>query len=277
MNTILRNRKEAGGRLALELTEYVERPETIVLGLARGGVPVAHEIAKKLHLPLDVCLVKKLGLPWNREVAVGVVAEEALLHNYTGSITILDEKKPQLYGLDRETVRAMAAMAKAELRWRDRCYRHYRPMMSISNRIVIVVDDGIGTGLTMQAAVKVLRKHLPQKIIVAAPIVSTGAIERLKTEVDDIISLVTPQWGAISFWYKDYHPISDREVCNLLSQKTPIGSENSNNEVVPYPYRESESTVFPTDLKNSAIENPSAVMATVATQNHRSKAIVTNR
>lgn len=226
MNTILRDRKEAGSRLALELTEYVARPETIVLGLARGGVPVAHEVAEKLHLPLDVCLVKKLGLPWNREVAVGVVAEEALLHNYTGSITILDEKKPQLYGLDRETLREMAATAKAELRWRDRCYRHYRPMMSISNRTVIIVDDGMATGLTMHAAVKVLRQHLPQKIIVAAPVASMGAIESLKSEVDDIISLVTPQWGAISFWYKDYRPISDREVCNLLSQETCIDSNN---------------------------------------------------
>ena len=226
MNTIFRNRKEAGSTLALELAAYVDRPETIVLGLARGGVPVAHEIAKKLHLPLDVCLVKKLGLPWNREVAVGVVAEEALLHNYTGNITIIDEKKTQLYGLDRETIKEMAASAKAELRWRDRTYRRYRPMMSISNRIVIVVDDGIATGLTMQAAVKVLRKHLPRKIIVAAPVASIGAIESLKTEVDDIISLVTPQWGAISFWYKDYNSISDRQICDLLSQETRIDSDD---------------------------------------------------
>lgn len=276
MNTILRDRKEAGCRLALELAAYVERPETIVLGLARGGVPVAHEIAKKLQLPLDVCLVKKLGLPWKPEVAIGVVAEEALLHNYTGSITIIDEKKPQLYGLDSQTVREMAATAKAELRWRDRCYRNYRPMMSISNRIVILVDDGVATGLTMHAAVKVLRQHLPQKIIVVTPVASMGAIESLKTQVDEIICLVTPQCGAISFWYKDYHQISDREVCDLLSQETCINSEVSKDKVVPYPYRD-RSLTSPIDLAELAVEIPSALTATEESQNHSSKPIVATR
>lgn len=224
MNTILRNRKEAGCRLASELTAYLNHPQAIVLGLARGGVPVAYEIAKNLNLPLDVCLVKKLGLPWNTEVAVGVVAEDTLLPNYTGTITIVDEKKPQLYGLDQETINAIAATAKAELQWRDRCYRHYRPMVSISDRIVIVVDDGIATGMTMRAVVKILQQHQPQKIIIAAPIASKCAIKQLKSEVDDIICLVTPQYGAISLWYKDYRQISDQVVCDLLSQETQIDS-----------------------------------------------------
>ena len=226
MNTILQDRQEAGSRLASKLTAYFNHPQAIVLGLPRGGVPVAHEVARILNLPLDVCLVKKLGLPWKREVAVGVVAEDSLLPNYTGNITIIDEKKPQLYGLDGETLKAIAATAKAELQWRDRTYRHYRPMLPISERIVIVVDDGIATGLTMRAVVKILHQHQPQKIIIVAPIASRDAIEQLRSDVDEIICLVTPQFGAISLWYRDYCQISDRVVCDLLSQETQIVSNN---------------------------------------------------
>ena len=176
MNTVLLDRKEAGHRLAQKLIAYAGHPQGVVLGLPRGGVPVAYEIASNLHLPLDVCLVRKIGLPQNPEVAVGAVAEDALFHDYSGNITIIDRNTAQIHGLDKDRLQAIAARVKAELRWRDNCYRHHRPMLPISDRIIILVDDGIATGLTMHAAVKVLQQHQPQKIIIATPVASTEAI-----------------------------------------------------------------------------------------------------
>jgi len=219
MNTVLPNRKEAGRRLAEKLIAYVNHPQAIVLGLPRGGVPVAYEIAKNLHLPLDVCLVKKLGLPQNPEVAMGAVAEDALLPDHNGEIAIIDRNTAQMHGVNRETQNAIAAKIKAELRWRDKCYRNYRPMAQIYDRVVIVVDDGIATGLTMHAAVKVLQQHQPEKIIIATGVISMSAIQQLKTEVEEIIALVVPEnFYAVGFWYEDFPQVSDLEVCNLLSQ-----------------------------------------------------------
>ncbi len=221
MNIVLPNRKEAGRRLAEKLTAYVNHPQAIVLGLPRGGVPVAYEIAKNLNLPLDVCLVRKLGLPKNPEIAVGAVAESALVHDYSGNITIIDENTAQIHGVNQEQIRAIAARAKAELRWRDRCYRNFRPMLKIRGRTVILVDDGIATGLTMHAAVTVLQQHQPEKIIIAIPVASLSAIKQLKTQVDDITCLITPKYcKAVGFCYEDFTPITDQEVCDLLSQET---------------------------------------------------------
>ncbi len=221
MKTLLSNRKEAGRRLAEKLTAYFNHPQAIVLGLPRGGVPVAYEIAQTLNLPLDVCLVKKLGIPQNAEVAMGAIAEDALIHDYNGNITIIDKNTTQIQGINGEQIIAIAARAKAELRWRDRCYRKFRPMLKIRDRIVILVDDGIATGLTMHAAVTVLRQHQPEKIIIAAPVASISAIEQLKTQVDDITCLITPKYfHAVGFWYEDFTQITDREVCDLLSLET---------------------------------------------------------
>lgn len=221
MNVVLPNRKEAGRRLAEKLTAYINHPQAIVLGLPRGGVPVAYEIARTLNLPLDVCLVRKLGTPQNSELAMGAIAEDALLHNYSGDITIIDDNTTQIHGVDREQIKAIAARAKAELRWRDRCYRNFRPMLKIRDRVIILVDDGIATGLTMHAAVTVLQQHQPEKIIIAAPVASNRAIEQLKTQVDDITCLITSKYfKAVGFWYEDFSQITDREVCDLLSQET---------------------------------------------------------
>ena len=218
MKNMLLNRQEAGYRLAQKLIAYQNHPQGVILGLPRGGVPVAYEIAHELHLPLDVCLVRKLGLPQNPEVAVGAVAEDALLHNYSGNITIVDRDTAQIHQIDHQQIQAIAAKVKAELRWRDNCYRHCRPMAQIRDRIVIVVDDGIATGLTMHAAVKVLQKHQPQKIIIATPVASPSAIQQLKPEVDEIVCLFTPQhFNAVSVWYQDFQQVSDQEVCDLLS------------------------------------------------------------
>jgi putative phosphoribosyl transferase len=219
MNVVFPNRREAGRKLAEQLTAYANHPQAIVLGLPRGGVPVAYEIAKNLNLPLDVCLVKKLGLPYSSETAMGAIAEDALIHDYCGNITIIDENTTQVHGVNAEQIKAIAAQAKAELKWRDECYRHCRPMLKIREHIVIIVDDGLATGLTMHAAVTALQQHQPQKIIMATPVASSQAIKQLETQVDEIMCLVVPEnFRAVGFWYEDFKPTTDQEVCDLLSQ-----------------------------------------------------------
>lgn len=219
MNVVFPNRREAGQKLAEKLTDYANHAQAIVLGLPRGGVPVAYEIAKILNLPLDVCLVKKLGLPYSSETAMGAIAEDALIHDYSGNITVIDEKMTQFHGVNAEQIKAIAAKAKAELKWRDECYRHFRPMLKIREHIVIIVDDGLATGLTMQAAVTALKQHQPQKIVMVTPVASSQAIKQLETQVDEIACLVIPEhFRAVSFWYEDFQPTTDQEVCDLLSQ-----------------------------------------------------------
>jgi putative phosphoribosyl transferase len=218
MNAVFSNRHDAGRKLAQKLAAYTNKSDVIVLALPRGGVPVAYEIAKKLNLPFDVCLVRKLGLPDHPEVAMGAVAEDALLDNYSGDITIIDRDRTKKYGVEQAEIQAIAAKEKAELRWRESCYRHYRPMLTIANCTIIVVDDGISTGLTMHAAVEVLRQHQPAGIIIATPVASQQAIARLKHQVDNFICLVAPEsLGAVGFWYEDFSQTTDREVCELLN------------------------------------------------------------
>ena len=220
MNAIFTNRRDAGLKLAKQLSKHTNQAKAIVLGLPRGGVPVAYEVAKKLNLPLDVCLVKKLGLPGNRELAIGAVAESSLIHDYDGHITIIDREQAQINKLDREEVQAIAAKEKAELRWRESCYRHSRPMLTITDRIIIVVDDGIATGWSMHAAVEALSLHHPAEIIIATPVASSLAISRLERQVDNFICLVTPKsLGAVGFWYEDFSQTTDKEVCDLLNRQ----------------------------------------------------------
>lgn len=217
MTRIFTNRQEAGKRLAQKLTAYANHPQAIVLGLPRGGVPVAYEIAKTLNLPLDVCLVKKLSLPNHPETAMGAIAEDELLPNYCGNISIINQNTAHLHGVDSEQISAIAAQAKVELRWRDRCYRSFRPMLKIPQRTVILVDDGIVTGQTVEAAVTVLRQHKPEKIIVATPVASKPAMEKLAAKVDDFVCLMKPKsLVAVNFWYEDFTQTKDREVCDLL-------------------------------------------------------------
>ena len=158
-------------------------------------------------------------------------AENPLMRNDSGNITIIDENIAQLYGVNSEQIRAIAAKEKAELKWRDRFYRNSRPMLEIHNRTIIIVDDGIATGLTMHAAVTVLCQCEPEKIIIATPVASLPAIEQLATEVDDIICLIKPKFfDAVSKWYEDFSQTTDREVCDLLSQQTRttlIGVKNN--------------------------------------------------
>ena len=229
MNAVFTNRRDAGQKLALQLTAYTNNSDTIVLALPRGGVPVAYEVANRLNLPLDVCLVRKIGLPNSPETAVGAIAEDALLPNYSSYITIINRDMTKSYGVKQSEIQAIsltawlryAAREKAEIRWRETCYRHYRPMLAISDRTVIIVDDGMATGLTMHAAVKALSTHQPIEIIVAIPVASWQAIAKLEFQVDNLICLETPKAiGTVGFWYEDFTQVSDREVCDLLSKKS---------------------------------------------------------
>ena len=221
MNAVFLNRREAGSKLAKKLTSYANRPQTIVLGLPRGGVPVAYEIAQNLNLFWDVCLVTKLGLPNSPETAMGAIAEDALLKDNSGELTVIDREQAQASRVTPGQLKEIAAREKAKLKWRECYYRNFRPMLTIANQTIIIVDDGIATGWTMQAAVKVLRQHQPEKIVVATPVASRKAIKHLKTQVDELVYAIAPSsFRAVSFWYEDFGQVSDREVCNLLSQMT---------------------------------------------------------
>lgn len=221
MNAVFVNRQEAGRRLAEKLTAYLNHPQGIVLGLPRGGMVVAYEVAKQLNLPLDVCLVKKLGLPDYPEIAMGAIAEDTLMHNDHDKITIIDQNLARSNGVDPEQINAIAAIVQAELRWRNSCYRHFRPLLKIKGSVVIVVDDGIATGLTMNAAIKTLQQQQPQKILIATPVALQKTQQQLATLVDDITCLVTPKsLNAVGFWYEDFSQVTDQEVCDLLAQET---------------------------------------------------------
>ncbi|MDJ0900065.1 MAG: phosphoribosyltransferase family protein [Xenococcus sp. MO_188.B8] len=223
MSIILTNRREAGRRLAKKLTAYANHPQALVLGLPRGGVPVAYQIAKALNLPLDVCLVRKLAAPENPEFAIGAIAEDSLITNYSGEVVIIDENTTQTKGLDKEEIKAIAAREKAELKWRDRCYRHFRCPMEIEGRIVILVDDGVATGLTVHAAVTALKQHEPAKIIIAVPVISLQIINQFKAQFNniEIVCVSSPKYlSAVSFWYENFTETTDREVCELLSELT---------------------------------------------------------
>ncbi|PSB11786.1 phosphoribosyl transferase [Pleurocapsa sp. CCALA 161] len=221
MNAVFSDRHDAGKKLAQQLLAYKHQAQTIVLALPRGGVPVAYEIAKNLNIPLDVCLVRKLGLPNYPEIAMGAVAEAPLADNSSSSITIVDQDTAQASGVTASQIQAIAAKEKAQLKWRESCYRHSRPMLTIEHRTIILVDDGMATGLTMQAAVEVLRQHHPAKIMISIPVASQQAIANLQPKVDQITCLVTPKTlNGVGFWYKDFTQTTDQEVCNLLTQQT---------------------------------------------------------
>ena len=178
----------------------------------------------------DVCLVRKLGLPDYPEVAMGAIAEDALLSQYTGNITIIDRNTTQLNNLTSQDIQAIAAKEKAELKWRESCYRQHRPMIKLANRTIILTDDGIATGLTMHAAVEILRQHQPQKIIIAIPVAAREAIAKLEPRVDQIICLLQPKsLGAVGFWYEDFNQVSDQEVCDLLSQQSDANLNKINH------------------------------------------------
>lgn len=204
------NRTEAGRLLAKQLTAYAERPDTIVLGLPRGGVPVAFEVAKALHLSLDICLVRKLGTPRHEELAMGAIG--------TGGVIAINEDVIKDERITRQTIDEVAIREQRELERRDRLYRGSRPVPQLKNRTVILVDDGIATGSTMNAAIAVVRQQQPKSIVVATPVAHPSVCKQLQAQVEEVVCLTTPEFlYSISLWYEDFSPTSDEEVSYLLT------------------------------------------------------------
>lgn len=211
MDVRFRDRHDAGVRLAEELARFTGRTDLIVLALPRGGVPVGFEIAQRLHAPLDVFVVRKLGLPWHEELAMGAVA--------AGGVRVLDERTIRAAGVSPEDIERVTAAERAELERRERRYRGDRPFPSVSNQTVILVDDGLATGATMRAAVESLRKMNPREIVVAVPVGAPETCDAFRDIADDIVCAETPErFGAVGYWYDDFSQTSDEEVHDLLER-----------------------------------------------------------
>ena len=203
------NRREAGIELAEKLGHYAGRRDVVVLGLARGGVPVAFEVARALHAPLDVLVVRKLGAPGHEELAMGALA--------TGRIRVLNPEVIQLLGVTTDDIERETALEQRELERREHMYRGNRSPVNVNGRTVIVVDDGLATGSTMHAAVTALRKQHAAEIIVAAPVVAGETCKYLRTVADACKYIYAPEpFYGVGLWYEDFSPTSDAEVRSLL-------------------------------------------------------------
>lgn len=206
-----RDRSEAGRKLARKLTAYANHAEVLVLALPRGGVPVAFEVANLLNVPLDVFLVRKLGLPGQKELAMGAIA--------SGGVRVLNETLVEELSLSRSIIEAVTAREQQELERREQLYREGRPAPPISDSTIILVDDGLATGATMRAAVTALRQMQPARLVMAVPVAPPDIYPEFNELVDEIVCLMTPPlFFAIGLWYRDFSQTTDREVCDLLAR-----------------------------------------------------------
>lgn len=207
-----RDRSEAGRLLATKLSAYTGRPDVIVLGLPRGGVPVAFEVARALAAPLDVFLVRKLGVPGHEELAMGAVA--------SGGVRVLNHDVIARLGIAPEEIDAVAASEMAELARREQLYRGGRAPPEVGGRTVILIDDGLATGATMRAAVAALRQLGPEGIVVAVPTAAPDICDDFKKLADKVVCYMTPErFLAVGRWYEDFGQIKDDQVCALLAQQ----------------------------------------------------------
>jgi predicted phosphoribosyltransferase len=210
MPPLFLDRHDAGRRLAVELSDYADQNDLLVLALPRGGVPVAYEVARALHAPLDVFMVRKLGVPGYEELAMGAIA--------TGGLRVLDEDLVRMLDLPREVIERVTAAETRELERREREYRGDRPPLDVRGRTVILIDDGLATGSTMRAAIAALKKEGAKRIVVAVPVAPPETCEALKAQVDDVVCAVTPEpFRAVGLWYRDFSQTTDEEVRDLLA------------------------------------------------------------
>ena len=211
MTAAFRDRREAGRRLASKLGVYAGRADVIVLALPRGGVPVGAEVATALRAPLDVFVVRKVGVPWHEELAMGALA--------SGGVRLLNEDLIRAYGIsDNEVNRAMQR-EQLELERRETLYRGGRPFPDLRNKTVILVDDGLATGSTMRVAVEALRKEGPARIVVAVPVAAPETCDAFRDVADDIVCAITPEpFYAVGLWYDDFEQTTDDEVHELLAK-----------------------------------------------------------
>lgn len=205
------DRYSAGRALAKPLDRYANRNDVIVLGLARGGVPVGYEIAKALGCALDVFLVRKLGVPWQQELAMGAIA--------SGGVRILNDDIIDSLAISQPVIDATAEREQRELERRERLYRDGRAAPDLAGRTIILVDDGLATGASMRAAAAAVRTCGPRRVVVAVPVASVEAFEELSQEVDECVCGATPQpFFGVGYWYVDFSQTSDGEVQELLAR-----------------------------------------------------------
>jgi putative phosphoribosyl transferase len=205
------DRSEAGRRLARDLGDYAGRDDVIVLALPRGGVPVAYEVARELGAPLDVFLVRKLGVPGHEELGMGAIA--------SGGVRLVNEEVARQLGLSEDDIARVAADEQKELERRERAYRGARPDPRVEGRTVILVDDGLATGSTMRAAAVAMRAQDPARLVVAVPVAAPETCDALREEVDELVCTLTPgSFRAVGAWYRDFEQTSDEEVRELLER-----------------------------------------------------------
>ena len=211
-----RDRYESGRRLAAALSPYAGRPNLLVLALPRGGVPVGYEVARALGAPLDVMLVRKLGVPGHEELAMGAIA--------SGGIRVVSDEVVAAFNIPDRVIAAVAAQEEEELWRRERLYRGDRPAADVRGRTVILVDDGLATGASMRAAAQALRAQQPERLVVAVPVAPPETCVSLRQEADDVVCALAPEpFLAVGNWYDDFSQTSDDEVRELLrALDTPV-------------------------------------------------------
>jgi erythromycin esterase-like protein/predicted phosphoribosyltransferase len=236
---LFRDRHEAGRVLARRLAKYADRPDVIVLALPRGGVPVAYEVASALDTPMDVFVVRKLGVPGYEELAMGAVA--------SGNVRVLNDQLVRRLGIPDHVIDEVAAREQQELARRERLYRGGRPPPDVRERTVILVDDGLATGATMHAAIQALRQQQPARIVVAVPTAAPETCEELRAEVDDVICAITPQpFHAVGLWYREFSQTTDEEVRDLLARRNMPARSNDAQASVESPLIEAlRATTYP--------------------------------
>lgn len=210
--TAFKNREDAGIKLASELSDYAGSRDLLVLALPRGGVPVAYEVAGRLNAPLDVFLVRKLGVPGREELAMGSIAH--------GDVTVVNKDIVEALGISRADIERVSEIEKRELERREKLYRGDKPFPRIKDRIIILVDDGLATGASMRAAVKALKGYNPAKIVVAVPTGALSTCRSLGKEVDNVVCVESPEYfGSVGSRYLEFPQVSDQEVTGLLHKR----------------------------------------------------------
>jgi putative phosphoribosyl transferase len=210
-----RDRSEAGRRLAAALERYAASPNLLVLALPRGGVPVGYEVARALNAPLDVMLVRKLGVPGHEELAMGAIA--------SGGIRILSDEVIAAFAIPERVIATVAAREQEELNRQEKMYRNGRPPPMIRGRTVILVDDGLATGSTMRAAARAIRVQEPEFLVVAVPVAPEETCVELRREVDQVICALSPTpFFAVGNWYEDFSQIGDEAVQRILERATSL-------------------------------------------------------
>lgn len=215
-----KNRLHAGALLAHELGEYARRQDVLVLALPRGGVPVGFSIARKLKVPLDVLLVRKLGLPGQEEYAIGAIA--------SGGACILQAEVLSVLGISPSTIEEVAQREMREIIRREKLYRGDRPPLQLREKTVILVDDGIATGSTIEVAIKVVRESNPARLVVAVPVAPLEICTKLRPKVDQLVCLSRPElFCSVGFWYQNFEQVGDQEVKMLLDTLTACEEQAS--------------------------------------------------